>query len=56
MTWRALGRPELAVADRTGGVVDGGKELTGRGFIEGRNQHANPLQLQLRLLSSGIVC
>src|SRR5215471_13602998 len=39
-----------------GGVLGLGQELTGQGFIVGGNQHANALQLQLRLLSSGIVC
>jgi len=33
-----------------------GYEPTGRDFIGGGNQHANTLQLQLRLLSSGIIC
>ena len=38
-----------------GGVPGGGYELTGRGFIGGRDQHADPLVLQRRILSSGIV-
>jgi hypothetical protein len=36
--------------------MGGGYELTGRDFIGGGNQHANTLQLQLRLLSSGVIC
>ena len=40
-----------------GDVVAGdGEEPTGRGFIRGANQHANPLDLHLRVLSSGIIC
>jgi hypothetical protein len=39
-----------------GGVFSFGEKLTGRSFIGGGNQHANTLQLQLRLRSSGIVC
>jgi hypothetical protein len=39
-----------------GHVVDGGQEPAGRGFIGGGDQHANTLQLQLRVLPSGIVC
>ena len=38
------------------GVIDGGEEPTGQGFIGGGNQHANTLRLQLRFLASGIVC
>lgn len=41
---------------RSGGVLDIGQQLTGRGFVGGGNQHAYPLQLQLRFLASGIVC
>jgi hypothetical protein len=37
-------------------VIDGGQDLPGRGFIRRGNQHADTLQLQLRVLSSGIVC
>ena len=39
-----------------GGVIGGGQQPAGRGFIGGGNQHANTLQLQLRLLPSGIIC
>jgi hypothetical protein len=35
--------------------VDVGQELTGQGFVGGGDQHADALQLQLRVLSSGIV-
>ena len=38
-----------------GWVVGGGQEPTGRGLIGGGDQHANALNLQRRLLSSGIV-
>jgi hypothetical protein len=38
-----------------GGVIGGGEEPTGRGFIGGANQHANTLNLHLRVLSSGII-
>jgi hypothetical protein len=39
-----------------GGIPGGSHKPTGRGFIGGGNQHTNTLNLQLRLLSSGIVC
>jgi hypothetical protein len=35
--------------------LGGGLELTGQGFVGGGDQHADALQLQLRVLSSGIV-
>jgi catechol 2,3-dioxygenase-like lactoylglutathione lyase family enzyme len=38
-----------------GGVIGGGEEPTGRGFIGGGNQHASTLDLHLRVLSSGII-
>jgi len=38
-----------------GGVIGGGEEPTGRGFIGGGDQHANAIYLHLRVLSSGII-
>jgi len=47
----------LCVVDSLrGSVIGGGQEPTGRGLIGGSNQHANTLQLQLRALSSGVIC
>jgi hypothetical protein len=38
------------------GVIGGGQEPTGRGFIGGGDQHANTIYLHLRVLTSGIIC
>jgi hypothetical protein len=54
--WMSSIREYSAAADRSGSVIGGGEKPTGRGFIGGGNQHANTLYLQLRVLSSGIVC
>jgi hypothetical protein len=43
------------LTDLLGGVIGGGEEPTGRDFIGGGNQHANTLDLHLRVLSSGII-
>jgi hypothetical protein len=53
---RLLHRRKI-VGDRPSrGCHRGGEEPTGRGFIGGGNQHANTLDLHLRVLSSGIIC
>jgi hypothetical protein len=39
-----------------GGVIGGGEEPTGRGFVGGGNQDVNTLDLHLWVLSSGIIC
>ncbi len=44
------------LAELSGGVIGGEQEPAGCGFIGGRDQHANTLRLQRRILSSGIVC
>ncbi len=49
-------RKVLGLTGLLEGVIGGGEEPTGRGFIGGGNQHANTLYLHLRVLSSGIVC
>jgi hypothetical protein len=49
-------KPGLAGAVRFGKVVGGGEEPTGRDFVGGGNQHANAIDLHLRVLSSGIIC
>ena len=46
----------LGLTGLLGGVIGGGEEPTGRGFIGGGNQHANTLDLHLRVLASGIIC
>lgn len=42
--------------DRSGRVIVGGQELTGRGFIGRVNEDTNTLHLQVRTHPSGIVC
>ena len=37
------------------GVIGGGEEPTGRGFIGGGNQHTDAIYLHLRVLASGII-
>jgi hypothetical protein len=46
----------LVAAVRSGIVIGGGEEPAGRGFIGGGDQHANTVDLHLRVLSSGIIC
>jgi hypothetical protein len=46
----------LGLLPRRDVVAGNGEEPTGRGFIRGGNQHLNPLDLHLRVLSSGIIC
>ena len=43
------------LSDRPGSAVDVSDEPTGHGFVSGGDEHANALQLQLRLLPSGVV-
>ena len=37
-------------------MVSGGQESTGQLFVGGGDRHPDTLQLQLRLLCSGIIC
>jgi hypothetical protein len=49
-------RPCRGLSSLLQAVIDRGKKPTGRGFIGGCNQHAYTFYLQLRVLSSGIIC